>query len=101
MEHDNNTNGFRNNVRFTHYRFIEEDNRISLKPSFLIKREHGDCSNVSCRGGSTTAEIIFDDQIFVGEANCSLKDNFCKRIGREIAYGRAMKNVCRAHSSVG
>ena len=93
MEPDNIMSGFRNNVRFTHYRFVQEGDEVQLRPTFMIRREFGGCSGVSCRGGSTTAEVIFDGQVYLGEANCSQKDNFCKRIGREIAYGRAMKNV--------
>ena len=101
MEPVNSMSGFRNNVRFTHYRFMREGDFVSLQPAFMIKRDFGDCSGVSCRGGVTTAEVIFEDRVFVGEANCSQKDNFCKRIGREIAYGRAMKSIRQYRENTG
>jgi hypothetical protein len=47
----------------------------------------------SCRGGITLVSVLDGDGKTVAEAsaNCSLKDNFSYRIGREIAFGRLMK----------
>lgn len=51
------------------------------------------------KGGKTEVIIqVFDEHgdplaKFVGVALCSMKDNFCYRIGREIAFGRALKQL--------
>ena len=51
------------------------------------------------KGGKTEVTIqVFDEHgdpvtKFVGVANCSLKDNFCYKLGREIATGRAEKQL--------
>ncbi len=42
------------------------------------------------KGGKTVCEIVLDDgRTFMGVAHCSMADNFCYRLGRKIAYGRA------------
>lgn len=49
------------------------------------------------KGGKTEVAIdVFDEHgdplaRFVGVALCSMKDNFCYKLGREIAMGRAFK----------
>jgi hypothetical protein len=43
------------------------------------------------KGGKTIFRIIADEGEFVGIAECSDKDNYCYRIGRDIAFGRANK----------
>ena len=44
------------------------------------------------RGGQTECIIILPDGTEIkGKARCSKKDNYCKRIGRDIAFGRALK----------
>lgn len=48
--------------------------------------------NVEPRGGQTECIIILPDGTEIkGKARCSKKDNYCKRIGRDIAFGRALK----------
>jgi len=47
------------------------------------------------RTGNTICVLIVDGRIFVGEAVCSHKDQFSKKIGRTIAKGRAMESVQR------
>lgn len=52
-----------------------------------------DCTP-AVRGGMTRCILVDEDgSEYVGTATCSLHDNFCYRIGREIAYGRAMAKV--------
>jgi hypothetical protein len=49
---------------------------------------------VDPRGGTTRVEITLSDGInIIGEALCSLKDNYNKKTGVKIALGRALKNV--------
>lgn len=44
------------------------------------------------QGGLTVVKILFTDgYAVVGHAACSLLDNYCKAIGREMALGRAIK----------
>lgn len=41
------------------------------------------------KGGATLAEVEIDGVIFTGEAFCGPGDNYNRRIGRDIAVGRA------------
>lgn len=48
------------------------------------------------RGGRTMVEIYSVEEeapVAVGMARCSLKDNYNKKIGRDIATGRALKEL--------
>ena len=47
------------------------------------------------KGGITVCYLPVDgsDKAGIGISVCSLKDVFCKRIGRSIAEGRAAKNI--------
>jgi hypothetical protein len=56
------------------------------------------------RGGMTTCRIVDNDGrvVGMGAVYCSMADNFCYRLGREIAWGRAEKNMrLRATCQVG
>ncbi len=45
-------------------------------------------------GGTTIAEVYQgEDLIATGQAVCSNKDNYSKKIGRQIALGRALKEL--------
>lgn len=51
-------------------------------------------SEINPRGGKTIVEITLPDgRTLCGFARCSRKENFNKRLGVEIALGRAMKFV--------
>jgi hypothetical protein len=50
------------------------------------------------RGGSTVAKLFElsddpkeDEPVAVGVATCSTNDNYCKKVGRTIALGRAVR----------
>jgi hypothetical protein len=47
------------------------------------------------RGGRTIVTLVdeWGEAVARGEARCSDLDNFCRRRGREIALGRAMKKL--------
>lgn len=46
------------------------------------------------RGGTTACEITMPDgHTTWGVAECSERDNYCKKIGRDIALGRALKKL--------
>lgn len=46
---------------------------------------------MSPRGGRTTVEAIIEDKKFIGVADCSMSDNFCKKTGRELAFKRMIR----------
>jgi hypothetical protein len=49
---------------------------------------------IAAKGGRTSARIaLADGRVAFGVAKCSDKDTFCKRIGRDIAVGRALKEL--------
>ena len=54
----------------------------------------GDPGRVSPRGGSTRVEIKSEDGTLLcfGESHCSTIDNFNRKLGRNIALGRALKD---------
>lgn len=63
-------------------------------------REHDPRLQIDPRGGKTICLIENDDYVVVarGEAYCSDLDNFCYRIGRDIAFGRALKALHHARN---
>lgn len=64
-------------VRYRHHRLYDTNNLI-----------------LGARGGSTICELLFDGQIVAtGVARCHPRDNYNKKIGRAISFGRAMKSV--------
>lgn len=60
-----------------------------------VKKIGGDYFQIASRGGSTTIEVTTPDkQITVtGKSVCSLEDNFNRRVGNEIALGRALQQL--------
>lgn len=45
-------------------------------------------------GGATYCDIILGEDILAtGRAACSERDNFCRKIGRDIAFGRAVAEM--------
>ena len=88
---------------FKHYRVnfyppyqFEESRYLERQdiPVFRYHRGESDWTPFE-RGGLTICEIRDDagNIIATGEAECSLKDAFCYRIGRQIAEGRARKRL--------
>lgn len=77
-------------IKLRHYRYSTD--RFCLDEAWLLKAMNED--GINPRGGVTIAEI-WDGKTLVarGEAYCSHKDNYSKKIGRNIAVGRAMKRL--------
>jgi hypothetical protein len=49
---------------------------------------------ISPHGGWTLAQVFKGDELVAeAVAVCSPRDNYCKRIGRDIATGRALKEL--------
>lgn len=85
-------------IEYAHYRVPR--NRGSAKgepPFFSLYRYYRDKDKMKPneKGGKTICYIRDPNgnNIAVGEATCSMSDNFCYRIGREIALGRALKKL--------
>ncbi len=49
------------------------------------------------KGGKTYCKILTEDEQFVGFAYCSDKDNYCYKIGRELAFERAKQQMYACH----
>ena len=69
------------------------DVRVSLGETWNYK-PRGD--RILPRGGVTQVRILRDEQVLVADyAECSDKDNYCRRIGASITLGRAAKKLKR------
>jgi len=63
---------------------------------FRHDRKYDTYALVLPRGGKTTAIVIFPDGTeIVGTAECSKKDNYSKKLGRDISLGRALATLER------
>lgn len=72
-------------VKFTHGRHVEG----TVGPWYRGKE--GWPAELQPRGGHTIAKVVLaDGSEIVGEAHCSARDNYSKKIGRDIALGRAL-----------
>ena len=71
-------------VKYTHIRAYE-----SVHPGKFDQNRR-----ISSRGGTTIAEVYDGDLLLTtGYADCHASDNYNKRIGRDIARGRALKKL--------
>ncbi|HET8687267.1 MAG TPA: hypothetical protein VFM18_11485 [Methanosarcina sp.] len=62
-----------------------------MRPYFVhIRNKYNDV--IATKGGATVAIVGDPDNGFkAGIAKCSLKDNYCKSTGRQVATGRAFE----------
>lgn len=50
--------------------------------------------DISIHGGSTTCELTLNsEKVVYGVADCSVRDRYNKKIGRDISLGRALKRA--------
>lgn len=76
-----------------HVRIVNLDERFVPIPAEDIKT-FGWGERVHPRGGATFVRLIEGGEVVAeGEAWCSDKDNYNKRLGRTIAEGRARKRL--------
>lgn len=69
-------------IKFIHLRYINPFN-----------------DNVETKGGFTVAYVEHaNDTVTYAIAKCSKKDNYCKRIGRDVATGRMKAGQCMTTS---
>lgn len=61
----------------------------------VVSKIDGNYKELSAKGGTTTIEVTTPNkQISVfGKSVCSLEDNFNRRVGNEIALGRALQQL--------
>lgn len=74
-------------VRVSHYRYVEG------WPDYLLSkeiREEGMGNFALSKGGKTSIELTKDGIDAKGEAICSPKDNYNRKLGVKIALGRAL-----------
>ena len=78
-------------VDITHHRYVydKEDRLCRLLHTKTIYSKYGNLRNVDPNGGRTYAIV---DGI-AGVADCSFRDNYNKKVGVQIALGRALKNL--------
>jgi hypothetical protein len=75
-------------TKIVHYRW-EDSEYNDLLPSYMLKGRR-----IKPQGGYTYACVMDDSgRVANGMAVCSFKDNYNKKIGRQIAVGRAMKQL--------
>ena len=80
-------------VYFEHWRYVD-----GATDKYPLRYTKGETEWMpACRGGKTVAHVVAEDGTeVIGEALCSLKDNFVYQIGRDIALGRALKKLSAA-----
>lgn len=61
---------------------------IHMRYHDLIEYENTDMAILLAHGGITAAYEVKDNYIEYSVAKCHRKDNFCKKVGRDIAIGR-------------
>jgi|SRR5690606_23669907 len=88
-------NGFR--VLVNHYRYTPQ----GLTPQHEIDGNNP-FKRPNVKGGKT--QIVLENkktgERFLGDANCSLLDNFCKKDGVQLALRRALDNLSKQYPSV-
>lgn len=88
-------------VRVGHFRFPDKVLNLSIyKILNLFKKENVYemaaldsqlLEPFAARGGATTVEISKDGKDTFGHAYCSLKDNYNRKVGAELALARALE----------
>ena len=79
-------------IRYTHYRRWQGNHTGTIfEPDAAPTSELRYSATILPTGGRTECRIYHGTALIsVGTARCSLKDNFCKRLGRDISLGRAL-----------
>jgi len=82
-------------VYYRHYRYATINGQIDFD-ALIYGLQHYNRRKTkwqpSTKGGKTECHLVLeDDSEIVGIAECSLQDNFNYKIGRQIAFGRAVK----------
>lgn len=86
-------------VKFSHLRLAEGSPALEGGTNLRSMRELREAKlPVSAKGGRTLASILDGEKVVAtGVAQCNAKDPFNYRIGRDIALGRAIKELEAKH----
>jgi hypothetical protein len=81
-------------------RLVDHESYLTIKYAFAYSRKEAEELKLSSeeiipRGGKTEVDIVNEknEVIAKGEALCCDRDNFNRRLGREIATARAIKQL--------
>ena len=67
---------------------------IHSRPKITTKRMDGESFEYSAKGGNTIIEITTPEGLnAIGTAQCSVKDNWNRKVGNQIALGRALTKI--------
>jgi hypothetical protein len=81
-------------IRTAHYRLVPsvycQSGRKNEPLALVRTHEVTRIDELSCKGGVTHVQVLDDNGELLREAIavCSIKDNFCRKLGRKIALGR-------------
>lgn len=79
-------------VRVRHLRMAPLTNgKLTLTSESEIRRTVKTLENVSPKGGATCVVLVLGEKQMDGSAVCSIRDNFNRRVGFQMAAGRALK----------
>ncbi len=82
-------------LQIRHYRYVNGGKRLR---SLINLKRAGLSTSIAPRGGATTATLYRLDggrwkKAGEARADCSARDNFCRRIGKDMALGRLTAKV--------
>ena len=79
-------------VRVLHFRHLATNYNIKITSSKDIKTSY---TTKLSKGGSTTIELTTPDKsrTVIGKSVCSLGESFNRKLGNNIALGRALKQL--------
>lgn len=79
-------------VYYKHYRYFNFNGHPDLYYPMQYYNRRKSVWQPSTKGGKTECHLVLeDDSEIVAVAECSLQNNFNYKIGRQIAFGRAVK----------
>ena len=83
-------------VWYKHYRYLRQD------PEWVKPYSRGRTDwTPTCKGGATICTILDENgNTFCQQADCSKKDAFVYKTGRQIALGRAQKQMREYYSEI-
>ena len=87
-------------VRYEHHRRGRTPSGLTFTVSPTDRRHLSPEDTILPTGGVTVAHLVDDagNEIITAYAQCHDRDNYNRRIGRDIARGRAIKHYLEARS---
>lgn len=92
-------------VRFRHERRLRNvwAGHTYLGTYWDARRDGLESQDILPQGGTTTCRLVSEDGAVVAEgvAVCSRRDNYCKRLGRDVSLGRALNALKASENARG